>query len=62
MRIVDLHSHWGTEFGYVLRSTDALAQQKSARHSTQTYDTEIGASADSRGGAVITRANEWIYH
>jgi hypothetical protein len=28
MRIVDLHSHWGTERGYVLRSADALAQQK----------------------------------
>ncbi len=28
MRIVDLHSHWGTERGYVLRSADALAQKK----------------------------------
>ena len=40
MRIVDLHSHWGIKRGYVLRSADALTQQKSTWNSTPTYDTE----------------------
>ena len=40
MKIFDLHSHWGTERGYVLRTSDALAQQKSTWNSTPQYDTE----------------------
>ena len=28
MEIIDLHSHWGTQKGYVLRSKAALDQQK----------------------------------
>ena len=40
MKIFDLHSHWGTERGYVLRTAEALAQQKITWNSTPTYDTE----------------------
>jgi len=40
MKLFDLHSHWGTERGYVLRTSDALAQQKSTWNSTPKYDTE----------------------
>ena len=40
MEIFDLHSHWGTERGYVLRSKEALAQQKGTWNSTPKYDTE----------------------
>jgi hypothetical protein len=54
MRIVDLHSHWGTERGYVLRSADALAQQKSTWNSTPTYDTEEQMAAYLRANQVKT--------
>ena len=40
VRILDMHSHWGTERGYVLRSPAALAQQKKTWNSTPRYDTE----------------------
>ncbi|MFZ4649312.1 MAG: amidohydrolase family protein [Rubrivivax sp.] len=40
MRLFDLHSHWGTERGYVLRTAEALAQQKHTWNSTPRYDTE----------------------
>ena len=40
MPIFDIHSHWGTERGYVLRSTEALEQQKHTWNSTPRYDTE----------------------
>jgi len=54
MRIVDLHSHWGTERGYVLRSSDALAQQKSTWNSTPKYDTEEQMAAYLRANQVKT--------
>jgi len=28
MKLIDMHSHWGTERGYVLRTAAELAQQK----------------------------------
>ncbi len=40
MRIVDLHSHWGTRRGYVLRTEEELAQQKRTWNSEPKYDTE----------------------
>ena len=40
MRIVDVHSHWGTRRGYVLRSEAALAQQAKTWRSEPKYDTE----------------------
>jgi len=40
MEIIDLHSHWGTQKGYVLRSKAALDQQKNTWNSTPFFDTE----------------------
>jgi predicted TIM-barrel fold metal-dependent hydrolase len=54
MRIIDLHSHWGTERGYVLRSADALAQQKKTWNSTPRYDTEDEMAAYLRANQVRT--------
>jgi predicted TIM-barrel fold metal-dependent hydrolase len=54
MRIFDLHSHWGTERGYVLRSADALAQQKQTWNSTASYDTEEEMAAYLRQNKVKT--------
>jgi predicted TIM-barrel fold metal-dependent hydrolase len=54
MRIFDLHSHWGTERGYVLRSADALAQQKQTWNSTASYDTEEEMAAYLRKNEVKT--------
>ncbi len=52
--IIDLHSHWGTERGYVLRTTEALAQQKSTWNSTPKYDTEDEMAAYLRASGVRT--------
>lgn len=54
MKIFDLHSHWGTERGYVLRSADALAQQKQTWNSTARYDTEEEMAAYLRANEVRT--------
>lgn len=54
MKIFDLHSHWGTERGYVLRSADALAQQKQTWNSTASYDTEEEMAAYLRANEVRT--------
>jgi predicted TIM-barrel fold metal-dependent hydrolase len=40
MRIVDVHSHWGTKRGYVLRTDAALAQQSKTWRSEPKYDSE----------------------
>jgi uncharacterized protein len=40
MKILDLHSHWGTRKGYVLRSDDELAQQRRTWNSDPRYVTE----------------------
>jgi predicted TIM-barrel fold metal-dependent hydrolase len=54
MRIFDLHSHWGTERGYVLRTQEALAQQKKTWNSTPRYDTEDEMAAYFRASNVRT--------
>ena len=54
MKLFDLHSHWGTERGYVLRSADALAQQKKTWNSTPRYDTEEEMAAYLRANEVRT--------
>ena len=54
MRLFDLHSHWGTESGYVLRTQDALAQQKATWNSTPKYDTEEEMAAYLRANNVRT--------
>jgi predicted TIM-barrel fold metal-dependent hydrolase len=54
MRLFDLHSHWGTERGYVLRSAEALTQQKKTWNSTPRYDTEDEMAAYLRANEVRT--------
>ena len=45
MEIIDLHSHWGTERGYVLRTADALEQQQHTWNSKPRYETEAQMAA-----------------
>jgi predicted TIM-barrel fold metal-dependent hydrolase len=40
LKLFDLHSHWGTERGYPLRSAEQLAQQKSTWNSSASYVSE----------------------
>jgi uncharacterized protein len=54
VRLFDLHSHWGTERGYVLRSAEALAQQQKTWNSTPRYDTEAEMAAYLRANGVRT--------
>jgi predicted TIM-barrel fold metal-dependent hydrolase len=54
MKLFDLHSHWGTERGYVLRSADALAQQKKTWNSTPRYDSEEEMAAYLRASDART--------
>jgi uncharacterized protein len=45
MRILDLHSHWGTRRGYVLRTEEQLAQQRRTWNSDPKYVTEAEMAA-----------------
>jgi predicted TIM-barrel fold metal-dependent hydrolase len=54
MRLFDLHSHWGTERGYVLRTPEALALQKKTWNSTPRYDSEEEMAAYFRAQQVRT--------
>jgi predicted TIM-barrel fold metal-dependent hydrolase len=40
MKLIDLHSHWGTKKAYVLRTEAALAQQRQTWNSDPKYHTE----------------------
>ena len=40
MKIIDVHSHWGTRRGYTLRTPEELALQKKTWNSEPTYHTE----------------------
>ncbi len=40
MKLIDVHSHWGTRRGYTLRSEAELAQQRKTWNSDPTYHTE----------------------
>lgn len=52
MDIIDLHSHWGTERGYVLRTAEALNQQQHTWNSKPRYDTEAEMAAYLRAHRV----------
>ena len=54
MKLFDMHSHWGTQRGYVLRTAEALAQQKSTWNSTPQYDSEEQMAAYLRANEVRT--------
>jgi predicted TIM-barrel fold metal-dependent hydrolase len=40
MKLIDIHSHWGTRRGYTLRSAAELEQQKKTWNSLPSYHTE----------------------
>jgi len=40
MKMIDIHSHWGTKRGYTLRTDEELAQQKKTWNSEPKYATE----------------------
>jgi hypothetical protein len=40
MKMIDIHSHWGTRRGYTLRTEEELAQQKKTWNSEPAYATE----------------------
>jgi predicted TIM-barrel fold metal-dependent hydrolase len=40
MKMIDIHSHWGTKRGYTLRTPEELAQQKKTWNSEPKYATE----------------------
>ncbi len=52
MEIIDLHSHWGTERGYVLRNAEQLEQQQHTWNSKPKYDTEEEMAAYLRANKV----------
>jgi uncharacterized protein len=52
MKIIDLHSHWGTKRGYTLRTPEELAQQKKTWNSEPTYHTEDEMAAYFRASNV----------
>jgi hypothetical protein len=52
MKIIDIHSHWGTKRGYTLRTAEELAQQKATWNSTPAFVTEDEMAADFRQSDV----------
>jgi hypothetical protein len=42
MRILDVHSHWGTERAYLFRTPEALARQEAIWRTKVEYFTEDG--------------------
>lgn len=55
MKLFDLHSHWGTERGYPLRSAAQLEQQRATWNSTASYvsEDEMAAYFRASGARVI---------
>ncbi len=54
MKLFDVHSHWGTRRGYVLRSEEQLAQQRRTWNSDPKYATEEEMAAYLRSQEVRT--------
>ena len=54
MKLFDLHSHWGTKRGYVLRTEEQLAQQRKTWNSDPKYVTEDEMAAYLRQQQVRT--------
>jgi len=52
MKLIDVHSHWGTRRGYTLRSEAELAQQKKTWNSEPAYQTEEEMAAYFRASGV----------
>ena len=54
MKLFDVHSHWGTRRGYVLRTEEQLAQQRRTWNSDPKYATEEEMAAYLRAQGVRT--------
>ena len=54
LKFVDMHSHWATERGYVLRTPEELARQAITWRSEAKYRTEDEQAADLRAAGVKT--------
>ena len=52
MKIIDVHSHWGTRRGYPLRTDKELAQQRATWNSETRYHTEAEMAAYFRDSGV----------
>jgi predicted TIM-barrel fold metal-dependent hydrolase len=52
MKLIDMHSHWGTRRGYTLRSAEELALQKATWNSEPKYHTEDEMAAYFRASGV----------
>ncbi len=52
VKFIDMHSHWSTERGYVLRTPEELAQQIKTWRSEAKYRTEDEQAADLRAAGV----------
>jgi hypothetical protein len=52
MKMIDIHSHWGTKRGYTLRTPEELAQQKKTWNSEPKYATEDEMAAYFRQSGV----------
>jgi predicted TIM-barrel fold metal-dependent hydrolase len=54
MKMIDIHSHWGTKRGYTLRTPEELAQQKKTWNSEPKYATEDEMATYFRESGVRT--------
>ena len=54
MKLIDIHSHWGTQRGYTLRSAEQLEQQKATWNSHPKFHTEAEQAAYFRASNVRT--------
>ena len=52
MKIIDVHSHWGTRRGYPLQTEEELAQQRATWNSEPRYHTEAEMAAYFRDSGV----------
>lgn len=52
MKLIDMHSHWGTRRGYTLRSAEELALQKATWNSEPKYHSEEEMAAYFRASGV----------
>ena len=52
MKIIDVHSHWGTRRGYPLQTEKELAQQRATWNSETRYHTEAEMAAYFRTSGV----------
>ena len=52
MKLIDMHSHWGTRRGYTLRSAEELALQKATWNSEPKYQSEDEMAAYFRASGV----------